>query len=130
LKLDRALENRYSHNIKYEHVYLDFDDLVIFEGKINTAVMAFVFQCINKGVKVHLLTRHRGDLTASLTKYRLNNLFDDTVLLSDSQEKTDSITEADSIFIDDSFVERKKVHETKQIPVFDSHMLEALMERS
>ncbi len=128
LELDRGLENCYKHNINYKHVYLDFDDLVIFNDKVNPAVMAFVFQCVNKGVSVHLLTRHRGDLTASLKKYRLDNIFDELILITDGQEKTDFIKEPDSIFIDDSFAERKKVHEVKAIPVFDSHMIEALTE--
>jgi hypothetical protein len=127
--VDRALGETYKHDIKYRHVYLDFDDLVIFEGKVNPAVMAFVYQCMNKDVKVHLLTRHRQDLEASLNKYKLNGIFDELIWIQDHEEKFDYIKENDAIFIDDSFAERKKVHKKLGIPVFDAHMIESLMEK-
>jgi predicted ATP-grasp superfamily ATP-dependent carboligase len=126
--IDRALQNRYKIDIKYSHVYLDFDDLVVIENNINPAVMAFVFQCLNKGTKVHLLTRHKSDIDASLKKYRLSGIFDKQILVKQGEEKCDFIKEERAIFIDDSFAERQKVHKSCQIPTFDSHMLEALME--
>ncbi len=127
--VDRALENRYRHNIKYKHVYLDFDDLVIFEGKINPYVMAFVYQCINKGIQVHLLTKHKGDLHQTLKKYRLDNIFDEIIWVKNDDQKPSVVKHKDAIFIDDSFAERKDVHEKCGIPVFDAHMIESLMEK-
>ena len=129
MTIDRALQNNYRHNINYRHVYLDFDDLVIVEGKVNPAVMAFVYQCMNKEVKVHLITRHKADLEASLKAYRLTEVFDDIIWIKNDDEKHSFIKEDDAIFIDDSFAERKKVHEAKGVPVFDAHSLEALMEK-
>lgn len=126
--IDRALGNRYKHDFKYSHVYLDFDDLVIFEGKINTMVMAFVFQCMNSGVKVHLLTRHKQNLEESLKKYKLTNIFDDYVWIKEGEPKHQYINKTDAIFIDDSFAERKAVADKLGIPVFDAHMIECLME--
>lgn len=128
LVIDRALENKYRHNISYNHVYLDFDDLVIFEGKINTAVMAFVYQCVNNGVKIHLLTKHRDDLAKTLKKYRLTDTFDEVIWIQDESEKHLRITEKDAILIDDSFTEREAVYRESHIPVFDAHMIESLME--
>ena len=127
--IDRALENMYRHNIKYEHVYMDFDDLVIFDGRVNPSVMAFVFQCMNKKIKIHLLTRHKDDLEATLLKHKLNGIFDELIWLRSSEEKHEYIKEKSSIFIDDSFAERKKVYDVCAIPVFDAHMIEGLMEK-
>ena len=127
--VDRALENTYQHDIKYGHVYLDFDDLVVLEGKVNPNVMAFVYQCLNNHIKVHLLTRHKEDLSHSLNKHRLNNIFDDLIWIKNENGKYEYIKEKDAIFIDDSFAERKKVHDKLGIPVFDAHMLESLMEK-
>ncbi|HUA13562.1 MAG TPA: ATP-grasp domain-containing protein [Candidatus Sulfotelmatobacter sp.] len=126
--IDRALENLYKHNINYAHVYLDFDDLVIYEGKVNPAVMAFVYQCVNKKVKVHLLTKHRDDLNETLSKYKLTGVFDELIWISADKEKHTYIKEKQAIFIDDSFSERKEVQKNCGIPVFDCHMIEALME--
>lgn len=128
--VDRALKNIYEHDIQYEHVYLDFDDLVIFEGRINPAVMAFVYQCINNKVPIHLLTRHKENLEHSLKKHRLGSTFDELIWIKDDSEKHIYIKERNAIFIDDSFSEREKVHQALKIPVFDSHMIESLMERA
>ncbi len=127
--IDRALGNTYRHNISYRHVYLDFDDLVIFEAKVNPAVLAFVFQCMNNKVQIHLLTRHGQDLERSLKHYRLDKLFDEIIWIKNGEPKHQYIKHADSIFIDDSFAERQEVQKSHGIPVFDAHMLEALMER-
>lgn len=127
--IDRALHNLYQHDIDYKHVYLDFDDLVVLDGKINPNVMAFVYQCINKGIKIHLLTRHKEDLHETLKKYRLTDTFDELLWVQDESEKHTYLKEKDAILIDDSFAERKKVHDELGIPVFDSHMIESLMEK-
>jgi hypothetical protein len=126
--IDRALQNVYEHNIQYEHVYLDYDDLVIFDDKINPAIMAFVYQCINKKIAVHLLTRHKENLEDSLRKNRLESTFDELIWIKDTSEKHSYIKEKCAIFIDDSFSEREKVYTALKIPVFDSHMVESLME--
>ncbi len=127
--IDRALQNIYLHNIKYSHVYLDLDDTVIYDGKVNPYIMAYIYQCLNERIRLHLLTKHKEDLNVTLKKYRLNNIFDEIICIKDKSEKPRHIQEGDAIFIDDSFAERKRVKETCKIPVFDSHMIEALMEK-
>lgn len=129
MSIDRALQNSYKHNLHYNHVYLDFDDLVLFEGKVNPNVMAFVFQCRNKGITVHLLTKHRANLTNTLKKYRLSEVFDEVIWIQDDRPKHTFIKEPSAIFIDDSFSERREVKEKLSIPVFDLHMLESLQEQ-
>lgn len=128
LIIDRALQNCYKHDITYRHVYLDFDDLVIFEGKVNPAVMAFVYQCLNKDVAIHLITKHDDNLSTTLKKYRLTDVFDDLVWIAKDDDKYKYIQQKDAIFIDDSYAERKKVHDKLGIPVFDAHSIESLME--
>lgn len=128
LTIDRALHNSYKHNIVYRHVYLDFDDLVVCEEKVNPEVIAFVFQCFNNGVQVHLLTRHKQELEETLKKRRLHNIFDEVIWIRDDTPKYEYIVEKDAIFIDDSFAERKAVRNALNIPVFDAHMIESLKE--
>lgn len=128
ISIDRALENRYRHNIQYSHAYFDFDDLLIFEGQVNPIIMAFVYQCINNKVKTHLITKHRDDLHKNLERYHLQDVFDDIIWIKPDDEKHTYIKEMDAIFIDDSFAERKDIKEKCNIPVFDSHMVESLME--
>lgn len=127
--IDRALENAYTHSIKYSHVYLDFDDLVIYDNKVNPSVIAFIYQCINRNISLHLITKHKNKLGATLKQHRLEGIFDEIIWIRSSQEKYMYIKEKDAIFIDDSFSERQRVHELCKIPVFDYHMLEMLKEK-
>jgi predicted ATP-grasp superfamily ATP-dependent carboligase len=128
MEIDRALQNKYRHNIEYTHVYIDFDDLVIFENKVNPAVMGFIYQCINNKVTTHLLTRHAEDLSKTLEKHHLTGVFDDLIWIKDRTPKSSYITEKPAIFIDDSFAEREEVLKKLGIPVFDAHSIEALLE--
>lgn len=125
--LDRALANKYLLDIDYNCVYVDYDDCLVFEdGTINENLVAFVYQCVNDGVEVVLLTRHEGDLNDALLKHRLAGLFDRIVHIGRHELKSDNIDRLDSLFIDDSFSERADVHTRLGIPVFAPDMVECL----
>jgi predicted ATP-grasp superfamily ATP-dependent carboligase len=128
MTIDRALQNVFKHNIKYSHVYIDYDDLIIYRSKVNPVIIRFLYQSINNGLQLHLITRHGDDLQSSLETYRLQNLFDEVIRVKDGDHKYQYIKEKDSIFIDDSFEERSAVAEHLKIPVFDAHMVDGLME--
>lgn len=128
LELDRALGNKYRIDLSYDKVYLDYDDTLIVDGKVNLQMIQFLYQCINQGKKLFLLTKHDGDLETELQRYRIAGIFDQVYHISRSEQKTDYIDAQDAIFIDDSYNERRMVHEAKKIPVFDTHMIECLLE--
>lgn len=128
IEIDRALDNKYRHDIQYSHVYIDFDDLVVFQKKVNVEVVAFLYQCVNRGVATHLLTRHKEDINESLKRFRLTQLFDEVIWVQDGSPKSSYVSHSDAIFIDDSFAERAEVSKIKNIPVFDGHMIECLMD--
>ena len=127
VELDRALSNRYRHSIIYSFVYIDLDDTLIIDNKVNEAAMAFVFKCINNKKKVILLTRHRGNLSQTLLSYRLNNIFDEVIHIDQDEKKSSYIKIKDAIFIDDSFAERMDVADCCHIPTFDCSMIEMLL---
>lgn len=126
--IDRALQNRYISDVKYSKVYLDFDDFIVLRGKINPVVMAFMFQCINKGITLHLITRHKMNIHETLKKYRLTDIFDEIIHITDRAIGKDRyIPHQDAIFLDDSFSERMSIADKCGIPTYDAHMLESLM---
>jgi len=130
VQIDRALENRYKHDISYDTVYIDLDDTIILDGKVNLMAVQFLFKCVNEGVKIILLTRHIADVGATLKKYRLGGIFDDVIQIGKADDKSDYIVEKNAIFIDDSFSELKKVRERRGILTFDCSMLEVLVKGS
>jgi ATP-grasp in the biosynthetic pathway with Ter operon len=126
VEMDRAWSNRYKLGIDYKRVYLDFDDCLCTQGKLNPNIVKFVIQAINQGKKVCLLSRHRdGPLADKLKQLRISDLFDEVHQINADRSKADFVRE-DSIFIDDSFAERLEVSK-KGIPVFSVDAVEALL---
>ena len=126
IETDRSLDIKFKTNINYETVYVDYDDTVIINGKVNTDMVKAIYHFINLGKHVVLLTKHRGDIQSSLSKYKLNKLFDEVIHISQEMEKSDYI-KPDSIFIDDSYIERKKVMQKHGIPTFEPCNINCLL---
>ena len=128
LLLDRAFISRFQTDLSYSSVYVDFDDTLIIRGKVNAFLMMFLYQAFNQGKHLCLLTRHSTDIFADLEKACIPaSLFSEIIRLDEAGAKTDYIA-PDSIFIDDSFSERKRVRDALGIPVFDLDMVESLID--
>lgn len=129
LLLDRAFISRFSTNLTYQTVYVDFDDTIVVNGQINTVLMMFLYQAVNQGKKLFLLTKHARDIEKTLAEYRISaGLFEGIIHIPEEGNKADCIFDSNSIFIDDSFAERKSVREACGIPVFDLDMVESLLD--
>lgn len=128
VEIDRALTNRYRHNLEFKNVYIDLDDTLIKSGKVNVRLVAFLYQCINSGIRLTLITKSEQRLPSFLESFRLGQIFDEIIHLEPATEKAEFVTEAESIFIDDSFRERAAVQSRRGIPTFDGSMLEMLID--
>ena len=127
IEMDRALDNKYKIDIKFDKVYIDFDDCIILnENKINTQLIQLIYQFINEQKKIILITKHNKNIYQTLTEYRLQSLFDEIIHLKIEDQKYKFIN-GDSIFIDDSFAERQKVYYNLGIPVFSPDAVESLL---
>ena len=130
IELDRALRNRFTHNFLYSTLYIDLDDTLILRREVNLDAVQLIYQCINRGITVKLITRHSGDLDNTLTQYRLQGLFDEVIHLTASELKSKHIKESDALFLDDSFSERLEVSQNCGIPTFDCSMIELLLNQT
>lgn len=115
IEMDRALESRYKIDIDYTHIFVDLDDCLIIDGKVNHQLVGFLYQAINEGKHISLITRHAGDLDKTLEKYRLAQIFDQVIHVTDGSPKSNYIDVKKAVFIDDSFAERKKILIEKSI---------------
>lgn len=128
IEIDRALFARFSIKGNYDYVYIDFDDTIIIDNAVNTEIIKFLYQTRNMGKKIILLTKHKQDIKETLSKFAISDLlFDDIILLEQTQNKSGFIKKSNSIFIDDSFAERKDVFDTLKIPVFGLDAVESLL---
>ena len=127
VEMDRALDTIFKMDISYDEVFIDYDDcLVMANGEVNTELMAFLWKCINRHIRITLLTKHKTDILSCLEEHRLNNLFDRVIHIEPTDDKADYIDNSSAIFIDDSFAERQNIANRCHIPVFDISMIPML----
>ena len=122
LSLDKSYIDRYKLEYAYQRVYLDFDDTLVFgREKYNTEAMRFVYQCLNKKVKIVLITKHAYDIHETMKKIRLSeDIFDEIIEVPLDEDKCDYMdNDIPSIFIDNAYAERKKVKVKHGMPTFD-----------
>lgn len=130
VELFRSTLNRYRYDFDFTTVYLDLDDTVIMDGKVCTDVITFVYQCMNRGRKVHLITKHEHDVQATLRKYRIDPaLFASIIMIPMTDSKADHIVPDGAIFIDNWYTERAAVQKRHGIPVFDVDAVASLIVR-
>lgn len=128
IEINRALVNRYKIDIKYNRVYIDLDDTIIFKDTINPYVMMFLYQCKNKEIDIYLITRNINFINI-LENYNIPvKLFKDLIFVPSNKLKSIFIDKEGSIFIDDSFKEKKDVYINLNIPVFGLEQLDLLID--
>ena len=136
VECDKTYIDRYRLMFEYENLYVDYDDTITYKGgtAVNPYVIAYLYQCKEKGIKITLLTRHASSFDESLQDSfkRLNisvDLFDRIVELDWNQAKHEYMIDPQkSIFLDNSFAERKKAHDALNINVFDVCNIDSLFD--
>lgn len=128
VSIDRCLLNSYKHDISYNFIYVDLDDTLVIKDKVNTLLIRFLFQALNAGKRIILITRAQDDFHNRLRRLRISELFDSILRVNSEQDKAALISHRDAIFIDDSFRERMFVTEKTGMPTFDCSMIEMLVD--
>lgn len=131
LHQERRISAAYKADIEYDTLYIDFDDTITTHGMVNTMIMRLIYQCINKGKRVVLLSHHNtGDLYEEMKKYRISvDTFDEIIWIKDNTPKSSYINTNKAVFVDNSFWERLDVSRLG-IPVFDVEAADCLMDNS
>lgn len=127
---DRALATRSRIDLQFAHVYVDFDDTLIWNEQVNHRLLAVLYHFRAIGKHLHLITRHLSRFGkpahTAMTEHAISDrLFVETIDVPADSRKSDYIDSVDSIFIDDSFSERSDVSSALGIATFDvSHAIE------
>lgn len=128
---DKTYIDRYRIDYHYERVYIDFDDTLVFDRKTyNTEAMKFLYQCLNKGKRIVLITKHESNIRETMQQIRLNgNLFDEIIEVPGNEPKSSYVdNEIPSVFIDNAYAERREVKKRWGMPTFDVSNIEALID--
>lgn len=131
LNQERRITASYHAEIEYDTVYIDYDDTITTHGVVNSSMMRLIYQFINKGKRIILITRHETDLYEDMKSLRISpELFDEIIWLKDNTLKADHIKPNCAVFIDNYYKERLEVHNRYHIPVFDVEAAECLIDES
>lgn len=136
VECDKTYIDRYQLHFSYNHVYVDYDDTVTYKNgtAVNPYVIAYLYQCKAKDIKITLVTRHASSfdepLNASFKRLKIApDLFDDIFELNWDQSKCECINDPEnSIFLDNSFAERKMIHDKFNMNVFDVCNVDSLFD--
>ncbi len=130
IEVDRALFSRYLVDLEYDTIYIDFDDTITKEGRVNQNVMMFLYHQKNKGRTLKLITKHQGNLDDTLNQLAIHKgIFDTIIHIPMEEEKYRYITEKERvIFVDNAYGERLKVKRMLNLPVFDVDALSTLID--
>lgn len=136
VECDKTYIDRYKLSLAYNHVYIDYDDTVTMKDgqAVNPYVIAYLYECKYKGIKITLITRHKDtfheELRDSLKRLSIaESLFDEMIELKWDESKKAAMKDMEgSIFIDNSFKERKEIKEAFGMPVFDISNIDCLFD--
>ena len=107
----RYLNYKFDFDFKfYKNIYVDFDDTILINGKLNSDLLSFIIKCINEKINIILISKHNGNLNKKIKKLRIKKFFDEVIHLEKNEDKASYMKE-NSILIDDSFLERKRARE-------------------
>jgi len=129
--IDRALHSRFRTNLVYDIVYVDLDDTLVVDGKVNSSLMAFLYQAKNAGKRIVLLSRHAKDIDDTLSKCCIApTLFSAIIHLQDRQDRKSAHVQKGerAVFIDDSFSERLDVLKNCGVPSFGPDSIDVLLD--
>ncbi len=97
-------------DFEFQQIYVDYDDTLVFAGRVNLMLVEFLKDSITRGIEVTLITRHAGNLEYSLNQLSLTELFARIIHITNLDPKSKYINSTDNfLFIDDSFRERQEV---------------------
>lgn len=124
---DKTFIDRYVLDLEYDRVYMDYDDTITSNGGkiVNPFVMAYLYQCKNLEKEIVMLTRHSASkdnlLIEDMARLGISKeLFTEIIEMTWEEEKIAYMNQdVASIFVDNSFTERKMVADRLGIPVFD-----------
>lgn len=131
IEVDRTLISRYKINYDYKRVYVDFDDTLVFDKKVyNQYMFMFIYQCLNKHKELILITKHDVNIRETLKNLKIpEEIFNRIIQVNINDYKYKYMNnDKKSIFIDNSFAERKMVKEKLGIPAFDVSNIECLID--
>jgi len=124
-RIDRAFSTKAKIDLNFNQLFIDLDDCIIFNNRLNPKAIELIIHCHNAGKEVCLITKHKGDLSKTLADFKISSLFDIVIHLNNEQKKKDYLL-PNSLFVDDSFAERQDAMSVENVIAYGNESLSLL----
>ena len=125
VEVDKQFFSKFIMDIEYENVYIDFESCFENIKIINTLLIMYIYQCVNKNKKLVLVIKKDAPIDLLLNEKRLNkNLF--FKIIDCVNLEKDISTEG--IFISNNEILKNKLRKNKKIYCFSTNSVEALID--
>lgn len=124
-RIDRAFSTKAKIDLDFNQLFIDLDDCIVFNNRLNPKAIELIIHCHNGGKEVYLITKHKGDLSKTLSDFKIESLFDKVIHINKDQKKKDFIL-PNSLFVDDSFAERQDAMCVKNVIAYGNESLSLL----
>lgn len=123
-EISRSLDVKAKIDYEFDNAYIDLDDTLIVNGKVNYKLLGLIYKFRNEGKQIYLITRSiYDDAMGKLLQACIpESLFTFTIHVKQYERKKDYMRPK-SILIDDSFAEREDVDQ----PAFDTDIVDSLL---
>lgn len=125
IEADKQFFGKYSLGLEYDTVYIDFETCFESKEKVDTFLMMFLYQCVNKNIKINLLLQ--SDNLKVLDKNKISrNLFDEIIEIERKDIK--NILEEKSILISNDENLKNEIREKNKYNCFSTSIIESLID--
>ena len=122
IEADKIFFGRYSVPLQYEKVVLDGEVSLLIDDRVDTFIMMFLYQCVNKNKKIILISGDTENSRKRLTAYRIS---EDLVTVVDKGTFDDY---RDALFISRNDEARFAIRNTYGIMCYAPSTVEALLD--
>lgn len=128
IESDKQFTGKYSLGIKYNTVFIDFESCFQQKEKIDTFLMLYLYQCINKKIKINLITENIENAAKYLNENKIDkNIFNEIILTQKKEIK--NMLKENSIFISNNDELKNEIRiDNKNYCCFSNSILEALID--
>ena len=125
LELFRTTKNRYSYSYNIRTVWLEFNNTIILNDRVNPDVMHFIYRCRNLKRKVYLLTQNVNYTEKQLDTHHINkSLF--AKIVGIGQHYKNNLSAENTILIVNRKVKLEE-HKSLNIPILGIDSINSIL---
>lgn len=128
IESDKQFTGKYSLGIKYNTVYIDFESCFLEKEKVDTFLMLYLYQCINKNIEIILLVENIENTLNYLIESKIDKkIFKEIILISKNEIK--KTLKEESILISNNEEIKNEIRKNnKNYCCFSNSIIEALID--